>query len=109
MSMRYRLRTLLIVLLLAPPLIALYVAAMLAARAEGIGAALTTVFILQVGDVLKILGVPDGEGWLFSSCVCFGYPTGRWAVAPRRPVHEVSYRNAWGTPVGFEVDKPLWP
>ena len=30
--MRYRLRTLLIVLALAPPLIALYVAAMLAAR-----------------------------------------------------------------------------
>jgi nitroreductase len=83
--------------------------AMLAARAEGIGAALTTVFILRVDDVLKILGVPDGEGWLFSSCVCFGYPTGRWGVAPRRPVHEVSFRNQWGVPLGFEVPESLWP
>ena len=39
----------------------------------------------------------------------FGYPTGRWGVAERRPVHEVSFRNGWGRPLGFEVDKPLWP
>jgi hypothetical protein len=30
-------------------------------------------------------------------------------VAPRRPVHEVSYRNQWGSPVGFGVNQPLWP
>jgi hypothetical protein len=29
-------------------------------------------------------------------------------VAPRRPVHEVAYRNSWGTAVGFEVSEPLW-
>jgi hypothetical protein len=29
-------------------------------------------------------------------------------VAPRQPVHEVSYRNRWGTPVGFEVPDPLF-
>ena len=39
----------------------------------------------------------------------FGYPTGRWGVAPRRPVHEVSFRNTWGTPLGFEVPQALWP
>jgi nitroreductase len=83
--------------------------AMLAARAEGIGTSMTTVFLFQLDDVLEILGVPKEEGWLFSSCVTFGYPTGRWGVAPRRPVHEVSYRNAWGAPVGFEVPEPLWP
>ena len=83
--------------------------AMLAARAEGIGASLTSVFVFQVDPVLEILGVPKEEGWLFSSCVTFGYPTGRWGVAPRRPVHEVSYRNSWGGPLGFEVPKPLWP
>jgi nitroreductase len=83
--------------------------AMLAARAEGVGSALTTVFSLQVADVLKILDVPTDEGWLFSSCVTFGYPTGKWGVAPRRPVHEVSFRNTWGTPLGFEVPKALWP
>jgi nitroreductase len=83
--------------------------AMLAARAEGVGTSLTSVFFFQIDEVLEILGVPTEEGWLFSSCVTFGYPTGRWAVAPRRPVHEVSYRNGWGTPLGFEIPQPLWP
>jgi nitroreductase len=82
--------------------------AMLAARAEGVGAALTSVFVFRLDDVLEILRVPKQEGWLFSSCVTFGYPTGRWGVAPRRPVHEVSFRNQWGAPLGFEVDTPLW-
>ncbi len=83
--------------------------AMLAARGEGVGSALTSVFLFQGDKVLDILGVPKEEGWLFSSCVTFGYPTGRWGVAPRRPVHEVSFRNRWGTPVGFEVNEALWP
>jgi nitroreductase len=82
--------------------------AMLAARAEGVGSSLTSVFMFRLDDVLEILGVPTAEGWLFSSCVTFGYPTGRWGVAPRRPVHEVSFRNRWGAPLGFEVDQPLW-
>jgi nitroreductase len=83
--------------------------AMLAARAEGVGTSLTSVFFFQIDEVLEILGVPKDEGWLFSSCVTFGYPTGKWGVAPRRPVHEVSFRNAWGTPLGFEISEPLWP
>jgi nitroreductase len=84
--------------------------AMPAARAEGVGSAVTTVFqIFEVESVLKLLGVPTEQGWLFSSCVTFGYPTGKWGVAPRRPAHEVSFRNQWGSPIGFEVPKPLWP
>jgi len=83
--------------------------AMLAARAEGVGASLTSVFFFQLDAVLEILGVPKEDGWLFSSCVTFGYPTGKWGVAARRPVDEVSYRNSWGTPLGFEVPEPLWP
>ena len=57
----------------------------------------------------EALGVPLDQGWINACCVSFGYPTGRWGVAARRPVHEVSYRNRWGEPVGFEVPKPLWP
>ena len=83
--------------------------AMLAARAEGVGSSLTSVFMFQVDKVLEILGVPATEGWLFSSCVTFGYPTGKWGVAPRHPVHEVSFRNRWGEPLGFEIPEPLWP
>ena len=82
--------------------------AMLAARAEGVGTALTSVFMFEMDPVLEILGVPKDQGWLFSSCVTFGYPTGRWGVAPRRPVHEVSYRNQWGTGLGYEINEPLW-
>ena len=83
--------------------------AMLAARAEGIGSSLTSVFMFEIAKVLEILGVPTEEGWLFSSCVTMGYPTGVWGVAPRRPVHEVSFRNHWGTDVGFTVDSPSGP
>ena len=82
--------------------------AMLAARAEGVGTALTSVFHFEVQAVLDVLGVPSDEGWLFSSCVTFGYPTGRWGVAARRPVHEVSFRNRWGTSLGYEIAEPLW-
>ena len=65
--------------------------------------------MFRLDDVLQLLGVPKEEGWLFSSCVCFGYPTGRWGVAPRIPVHEVTFRNGWGNDLGFEIPEPLWP
>ena len=82
--------------------------AMLAARAHGVGSALTSAFMLNSQPVLETLGVPQDEGWIFACCVSMGYPTGRWAIAPRRPVHEVSYRNRWGEDVGFQVPEPLW-
>jgi len=84
--------------------------AMLAASAEGVGSALTSVLGLFHGaEALEVLGVPADEGWQMSCCVSFGYPTGRWGLAVRRPVHEVSFRNRWGAPVGFEVSESLWP
>jgi hypothetical protein len=69
---------------------------------------MTSVLMFRLDEVLDLLGVPKADGWIFSSCVTFGYPTGRWGVAPRRPVDEVSFRNRWGTPVGFVVPAPLW-
>jgi nitroreductase len=83
--------------------------AMLAARAEGIGSCLTALLqFFHPTETLEILGVPDDEGWILTGCVSFGYPTGRWDVAPRRPVDEVSFRNSWGADVGFTVPEPLW-
>ena len=79
-----------------------------AARAEGVGSAITSVLLFHHEEMLKILGVPADEGWQFSCTVTMGYPTGRWGVAPRRPAHEVAYRNQWGEPVGFEIPEPLW-
>jgi nitroreductase len=83
---------------------------MLAARAEGIGSTLTGV--LQTffeAEVFDILGVPGDEGWHLHGVVPMGYPTGRWGVAPRTPVHEVAARNRWGGDLGFTVAVPLWP
>ncbi|MEU0935121.1 nitroreductase family protein [Embleya sp. NPDC005971] len=84
--------------------------AMLAARAEGVGSALTAVLGISHRDaVLEVLGVPPGEGWHMACCVSFGYPTGTWGVAPRTSAHEVAYRNTWGASIGFEVPAPMWP
>jgi len=84
--------------------------AMLAARGEGVGSSLTSVLGVFYGaDTMAALGVPTDEGWLNACCVSFGYPTGRWGVAPRIPAPEVAFRNQWGTPVGLSIPAPLWP
>lgn len=83
--------------------------AMLAARAEGVGSALTNVLDIYRPDTTKaILGVPPDRGWGLKATVAMGYPKGRWGVAPRQPAHEVTYRNSWGSAAGFTADEPLW-
>jgi len=84
--------------------------AQLAARAEGVGSALTSVLGIYHGaEAMTILGVPENKGWHMACCVSFGYPTGRWGVAARRPVHEVASRNSWDGDIGLEIPEPLWP
>lgn len=83
--------------------------AQLAARAHGVGSTLTAVLLFADGEVKEILGVPADEGWNQAGCVLMGYPTGRWGVAERQPVQQVSFRNRWGEPLGVEVTDPLWP
>jgi len=84
--------------------------AMLAARAEGIGATLTG--MLQsffADDVFDIFGVPKDAGWYMHGAVTLGYPTGKWGIGARKPVHEVAARNSWQGDLGFTVAEPLWP
>lgn len=82
--------------------------AMLAARAEGVGSCLTSVLaVFHRDETCDVLGVPSG--WQLFGCISFGYPTGRWGVAKRRPAHEVTFRNRWDADPGFEVPAPLWP
>ena len=83
--------------------------AQLAARAQGVGSALTSVLMFAKDATLAALGVPSDEGWIMNCCVTFGYPTGKWGVAARRPVHEVSFLNKWGDPLPFAIPAPLWP
>jgi len=82
--------------------------AMLAARALGVGSCLTMVLALHGPEVLEILGVPADEGWHMAGCVSFGYPTGRWGIAKRQPVDEVTFANHWGSPTTFGITEPLW-
>ena len=84
--------------------------AMLAARAEGIGATLTGMLQSFYSDeVFALLGVPQGAGWVMHGVVPMGYPLGTWGIGARKPVHEVAARNSWQGELGFTVPAPLWP
>jgi len=83
--------------------------AMLAARAHGVGSAMTNVLDVFRPDSTKAaLGVPPDRGWTLAATVAMGYPTGRWGIAPRRPAHQVTYRNRWGAEPGFDTSEPRW-
>lgn len=84
--------------------------AMLAARAEGIGSTLTGMLQSVFADeVFDILGVPKDAGWYMHGVIAMGYPTGKWGVGVRKPIHEVAARNSWQGDLGFTVPEPLWP
>lgn len=83
--------------------------AMLAARAEGIGSTMTGILQTFFADeVMAILGVPKDGGWYMHGVIPMGYPTGKWGVGARKPVHEVAARNSWQGELGFTVPQPLW-
>jgi nitroreductase len=67
---------------------------MLAARGLGIGTALTTVFRVYHDEVRAALGVPDR--YEVAAIVPMGRPRGRFGVAPRRPVEQVTHWNRFG-------------
>lgn len=67
---------------------------MLAARALGLGTTLTTIHLEHEDDVKAALGIPEEVA---TYCIIpIGYPLGRWAEAPRRPVREIAYWDRWG-------------
>jgi nitroreductase len=68
----------------------------IAARALGLGTALTTVHRRLEDEVREVLGLPeDVHTW---AMIPVGYPLGRWGEAERRPVREVTYWNGWKQP-----------
>lgn len=82
--------------------------AQLAARAEGIGSALTSVLGgFHPEAVRSILEVPDSS-WVNACMVSFGYPMGRWGIAERLSVDKVAARNGWVGDLGFSAPGPLW-
>ena len=78
---------------------------MLAARGEGIGTCLTTILgFLKKDELNDLLGVPADKGWICNAAVSAGYPTGRWGLAKRNPVHPMTFSERWGDPVGWEAE-----
>lgn len=81
----------------------------LAARAEGLGTAITTLMKLQKERTEKLLGVPDDGVWHMHGMIPLGYPTGKWGVAKRNPAHLSVFSETWGQPVDWQAPEPLWP
>ena len=73
--------------------------ALLACRAEGLGATLTTLLCGKEPEVKALLGIPDG--WGTAAHVPIGWPAGRGhGPLRRRPVEKTAFADAWGQPFG---------
>ena len=67
---------------------------MLAARALGLGTALTTVHRGRQADVRELLGIPVSVET--AALIPVGWPKGKFGSGFRKPVEEVTYWEAWG-------------
>ena len=81
---------------------------MLAARGHGIGTCLTTVMSFETEKVFEVLNIPDDKGWTLNATITAGYPLGKWGVAERKPVDDVTYLNTWGNKTNWNLEQPLW-
>jgi nitroreductase len=72
---------------------------LLAARAQGLGACLTS-WASYGGEPLlrEAVGVPDD--WMLAGHVVVGWPRGRHGPVRRRPVSDVVALDRWDQPVG---------
>lgn len=69
----------------------------LAARAEGLGATLTTLPLARDADLRAVVNAPDEVTLV--AVIPVGYPAGRFGRPPRRPVPEVAFLDQWGAPL----------
>ena len=82
---------------------------MLAGRAHGIGTCLTTVLgMFKPEKAFEILNIPNNKGWKIDAIITAGYLLGKWGVAKRNPVDEVTYLNTWGNETNWNLEEPLW-
>ncbi len=68
---------------------------MLAARAIGLGTALTTLHRLHEADVKEMLGIPDDVETM--AMIPVGWPKGKFGTPNRLPAEKVVYWDNWGT------------
>ncbi len=67
---------------------------MLAARALGLGATLTTLHKLHEREVKELLGIPGDVETM--ALIPLGRPLGKFGAATRLPVDKVTYWERWG-------------
>ena len=67
---------------------------MLAARAIGLGTALTTLHKMHEDDVKQLLGIPDDVETM--ALIPVGWPKGQFGPVNRLPVEKVVYWDGWG-------------
>jgi len=67
-----------------------------AARALGLGTALTTVARIHTAEIFAVLAIPEGK-YEIAAMVPVGRPAGNFGVARRHPVENVTHWNAFGT------------
>jgi nitroreductase len=69
---------------------------LLAARALGLGATLTTLHLNFEKEVEALFGLPpDARSY---AILPIGYPLGRFGPVGRKPLAEIAYRDRWGQP-----------
>ncbi|MDX1873838.1 nitroreductase family protein [Mycolicibacterium sp. 120266] len=69
---------------------------LLAARAEGLGAAVTLWYQSCEDDLRAAVGIP--ADWQIAALVTAGWPQGAHRTVRRKPLSEVAARNDWQTP-----------
>lgn len=67
---------------------------MLAARALGLGTALTTMHRGREAQVKELLGIPEEVETV--ALIPLGWPKGRFGPTDRRPIEQVTYWDRWG-------------
>ena len=67
---------------------------LLACRALGLGATLTTLHQMFEAELCERFGIPDTHG--VTALIPIGYPLGRFGPVRRRPLHEVTHLDRWG-------------
>lgn len=81
----------------SPPGASIYPAVqnlMLAARALGLGTALTTLHRAHEPEVKELLGIPEGVETM--CLIPLGWPRGKFGQGQRIPVEKVTYWDHWG-------------
>ena len=67
----------------------------LAARAYGLGTSITAMHGMSGDEIDQLIGVPPT--YANEVLIPMGYPKGRWGSPERKPAHEVTFFERWGT------------